>query len=154
MLSGLRAPNTGFYMNRLASKMTINLPCLYRIRAMLSGLRVPNTGFYVNRLASVSTLVREWNALHAVGKVNFKEILFLAKPKPSPSPQTTLKTPQVGDRPESLMICCPTAVHNLYLILPGCTRLPSPLDLHVTDDLEAAGNACRERQRCSSIGRC
>ena len=95
MLRGLTTPNTGFYVNQLASKMTIHLPCC-RIRAMLSGLTTPNTGFYVNRLASVSTLVREWNALHAVGKVNFKEILFLAKPKQPPSSQATLKTPQVG----------------------------------------------------------
>ena len=63
---------------------------------MTNGLNKPSSGFYMTQLASLSTVLREWNALHSLARVNFLNILLSGRPKSaSKHAATPLKAPVV-----------------------------------------------------------
>ena len=43
---------------------------------MSNGLRTREAGFYLTPLANLSTILREWHALHSLRNVVFKDILL------------------------------------------------------------------------------
>ncbi|KAL3140547.1 hypothetical protein ABBQ32_005126 [Trebouxia sp. C0010 RCD-2024] len=47
-----------------------------RVRAMLAGLLQPDSTWYMLKLSSMSTILREWNALHSVEHLKFKQVLL------------------------------------------------------------------------------
>ena len=61
---------------------------------MSSGLQKPDSGFYLTQLANLSTILREWHALHSIDRVLFKQILLSGTP---PSAQLeNLRAPHVS----------------------------------------------------------
>ncbi|KAL0052040.1 hypothetical protein WJX82_006920 [Trebouxia sp. C0006] len=50
-----------------------------RVQAMQAGLSQPGSTWYVLKLSSMSTIMREWSALHAVQDLRFKDVLLSAK---------------------------------------------------------------------------
>ena len=51
----------------------------YRVRAMRAGLNTANSCWFLLRLCNLSTLIREWTALHAISSLAFKDVLLSAK---------------------------------------------------------------------------
>lgn len=51
----------------------------YRVRAMRAGLNTANSCWFLLRLCNLSTLIREWTALHAFPSLAFKDVLLSAK---------------------------------------------------------------------------
>ena len=60
---------------------------------MSIGLQRANTGFYMTQLANLSTMLREWHALHSIERVKFKDILLSGSG--ATETLTTLKAPRV-----------------------------------------------------------
>ncbi len=64
--------------------------------AMVNGLSKPSMGFFVTYLASLSTILREWTALHSLARVNFLDILLSGRPRSaSKHKAAALKAPVV-----------------------------------------------------------
>lgn len=61
---------------------------------MSSALQKPNVGFYMTPVANVSTILREWHALHSMRNIAFKDIL-LSGSAPADG-QAALKVPPVS----------------------------------------------------------
>ena len=64
---------------------------------MSNGLQKPNAGFFVTPLANLSTILREWHALHSMKSVVFKDTLLSGS-----APQNSLaalKVPPVSYLP-------------------------------------------------------
>ena len=79
-----------------------------RVRAMQAGLSQPGSTWYVLKLSSMSTIMREWSALHAVQDLRFKDVLLSAK-KSTSRRTSKLMVPQV----ECSSACCalPVLLH-------------------------------------------
>ena len=43
---------------------------------MQAGLLQPDSTWYLLKLSSMSTILREWNALHSVSDLKFKQVLL------------------------------------------------------------------------------
>ncbi|KAK9812831.1 hypothetical protein WJX72_004417 [[Myrmecia] bisecta] len=65
-----------------------------RIKAMRHGLGLANSCWYVMKLCSMSTISREWLALHSAAALSFKDILLTAQPSVEPSLNQQLLVPQ------------------------------------------------------------
>ncbi len=50
----------------------------HRARAMRAGLNTANSCWFLLRLCNLSTLIREWTALHAFPSLAFKDVLLSA----------------------------------------------------------------------------
>jgi len=61
---------------------------------MRAGLSTANSCWYLLRLCSLSTLIREWTALHALPSLVFRDVLLSAKP-PVKDGKQALFIPQV-----------------------------------------------------------
>ena len=72
------------------------------MQACLSGLQRPNSGFFITVLCSLSTITREWTALHNVASVKFKDLLLDPIKTPSCNNLQPLKAPVVSSHPGSL----------------------------------------------------
>ena len=68
---------------------------LVRVRAMRAGLSTANSCWFLLRLCNLSTLIREWTALHAFPSLAFKDVLLSARP-PVKDGKQALFIPQVG----------------------------------------------------------
>jgi len=75
---------------------------------MVNGLSKPSSGFYITLLASLSTILREWIALHSLARVNFVDILLSGRPKgASKHAATPLKAPVVRSTAWNCAYPCP-----------------------------------------------
>lgn len=82
--------------------------CYCRVQAMQAGLSQPGSTWYVLKLSSMSTIMREWAALHAVHHLRFKDVLLSAQT--STSRRTSkLMIPQVT----AACACCLCLLHVL-----------------------------------------
>ena len=61
---------------------------------MLAGLLQPDSTWYMLKLSSMSTILREWNALHSVQHLKFKQVL-LSGDVSTASQRKPLQIPQV-----------------------------------------------------------
>lgn len=53
--------------------------CVRRVQAMQAGLSQAGSTWYMLRLSNMSTVTREWVALHSVRDLKFQDILLSAK---------------------------------------------------------------------------
>lgn len=67
-----------------------------RVQACLNGLKHANTGFFITQLCSLSTITREWTALHHINDVNFKDLLLDPASAEDTASLTKLKAPVVS----------------------------------------------------------
>ena len=65
------------------------------MRAIREALRGGRREWYLLRLANLSTIMREWAALHAVERLAFRGTLLAAAPAQSPAAPTALALPRV-----------------------------------------------------------
>ena len=100
---------------------------------MQAGLSQPGSTWYVLKLSSMSTIMREWSALHAVQDLRFKDVLLSATT--STSRRTSkLMVPQVECScvcfalPKSALACSHTLM-LVYVLLgdklhgaPSCVK--------------------------------
>lgn len=69
---------------------------------MQAGLSQPNSTWYALKLSSMSTILREWNALHSVHDLKFKQVLLSANASAAARRTNALQIPQV----RSLLCVC------------------------------------------------
>ena len=62
---------------------------------MREALRGGRREWYLLRLANLSTIMREWAALHTVERLSFRSTLLAAAPTQTPAPATALALPRV-----------------------------------------------------------
>ena len=69
---------------------------------MREALRGGRREWYLLRLANLSTIMREWAALHALERLAFRGTLLAAAPAQSAAAPTALALPRVRDLPKTL----------------------------------------------------
>lgn len=69
---------------------------------MQAGLSQAGSTWYVLKLSSMSTIIREWSALHAVQDLKFKDVLLSAKASTTSRRTSKLLIPQVAASTTSL----------------------------------------------------
>ncbi|KAK9842012.1 hypothetical protein WJX81_004236 [Elliptochloris bilobata] len=65
-----------------------------RVRAVREALRGGRREWYLLRLANLSTIMREWSALHALERLSFRGTLLAAAPTQRQAPLTALALPK------------------------------------------------------------
>lgn len=71
---------------------------------MQAGLLQPDSTWYLLKLSSMSTILREWNALHSVSDLKFKQVLLSGSVSAASRRINPLQIPQV--RPVTDMTLC------------------------------------------------
>lgn len=66
-----------------------------RVKAMQAGLLQPDSTWYLLKLSSMSTILREWNALHAIRDLKFKQVLLSGDVSAAVRRVNPLQIPQV-----------------------------------------------------------
>ena len=66
-----------------------------RVQAMQAGLLQADSTWYMLKLSSMSTILREWNALHSVHNLKFKQVLLSAGASTAARRINPLQIPQV-----------------------------------------------------------
>ena len=62
---------------------------------MQAGLLQPDSTWYLLKLSSMSTILREWNALHSVHDLKFKHVLLSGDVSAASRRSNPLQIPQV-----------------------------------------------------------
>lgn len=62
---------------------------------MQAGLLQPDSTWYLLKLSSMSTILREWNALHAIRDLKFKQVLLSGDVSAAVRRVNPLQIPQV-----------------------------------------------------------
>ena len=62
---------------------------------MQAGLLQPDSTWYLLKLSSMSTILREWNALHSVSDLKFKQVLLSGSVSAASRRVNPLQIPQV-----------------------------------------------------------
>lgn len=65
-----------------------------RVRMVREALREKHKKWYLLRLANLSTIMREWAALHAIDRLAFRSTLLAAKPVQRQAPPSALVLPK------------------------------------------------------------
>ena len=114
-----------WYLFRLSSYLCTNLNIVdyCRIQACLSGLLRPNSGFYITFLCSLSTIIREWNAMHSIVDVKFKDLLLSPSSTPQVKNAAKLKVPVVCIIPNSFrnLPSYSTLMNSILTQFPWCS---------------------------------
>lgn len=95
--------------------------CVCRVKAMQAGLLQPDSTWYLLKLSSMSTILREWNALHSVSDLKFKQVLLSGSLSAASRRINPLQIPQVravSDTTLCLIARC-ISVHLLCCDLQG-----------------------------------
>lgn len=84
---------------------------------MLAGLLQPDSAWYMLKLSSMSTILREWNALHCVHDLKFKQVLLSGSASVA-SQRNPLQIPQV----HSVTPVCACGVLFKVPCIDSCNR--------------------------------
>ncbi len=68
----LKQPFPSYYMQR--AWLQVHVPC--RVQAIHALLKQPNREWWVQKLSNMSTITREWVALHSVRHISFPHVLL------------------------------------------------------------------------------
>ena len=119
---------------------------------MREALRGGRREWYLLRLANLSTIMREWAALHAVERLAFRGTLLAAAPAQSPAAPTALALPRV----RGLLKTFPRHSHHSLEVCACGLQHPCPLCvLHAScqyyatphQDAGAAGHGGHDEDR-------
>ena len=76
-------------------RIIVTVCMLCRVQLMTAGLSQPGSTWYMLKLSSMSTIMREWSALHAVQDLKFQDVLLTANRSTTQRRTSKLLVPQV-----------------------------------------------------------
>lgn len=83
-----------------------------RVGAMQAGLLQPDSTWYMLKLSNMSTIQREWNALHSVHNLKFQQVLLSAHVSTAARRTNPLQIPQASGS----VACRRCTTHRVLLL--------------------------------------